>query len=204
MSTDDDVMPSGPKQDPSVAALRAPPRPVVRLNRRMLAAGAGVVGLLVLGAALWSLQSRVRERTRALRQAHEDTRALERVKDRFLSNLSHEMRSPLTAIVTAGTCLRDYGGDAGSREDLVQDILGCAEALSGKLDALFELARLETERPALQPARIASEKIMEEAVQVSGVAQTATEVLGASEVLEGDAPRLARAVAMDWTCVDCT
>ena len=142
-----------------------------------------------------ALEERVRERTRALRQAHEDTRALERVKDRFLSNLSHEMRSPLTAIVTAGTCLRDYGGDAGAREELVQDILGCAQALSGKLDALFELARLETERPALQPARIASEKIMEEAVQVSGVAQTATEVLGASEVLEADAPRLARAVA---------
>lgn len=53
------------KQDPSVAALRASPRPVVRLNRRMLAAGASVIGVLVLGGAMWSLQSRVRERNPA-------------------------------------------------------------------------------------------------------------------------------------------
>ena len=39
-----------------------------------------------------------------------DGRALERVKDRFLSNLSHEMRSPLTGIVGAASCLRDYRG----------------------------------------------------------------------------------------------
>ena len=65
MNANDDVPQAGPKLDPAVAALRAPPRAVVRLNRRMLAAGAGVIGVLVLGGALWSLQSRVRERNPA-------------------------------------------------------------------------------------------------------------------------------------------
>ena len=37
-------------------ALRTPPRPVVRLNRRMLAILVGSLATLVLGATLWSLQ----------------------------------------------------------------------------------------------------------------------------------------------------
>lgn len=42
--------------------LRAPPRPVVRLNRRMLAFGAGTLAVAVFGGALWSLQAYKRER----------------------------------------------------------------------------------------------------------------------------------------------
>lgn len=47
-------MPS--KLDPDGLALRAPPRPVVRLNRRVLAAGTGVLALGVLGLTVVSLQ----------------------------------------------------------------------------------------------------------------------------------------------------
>ena len=44
------------KADPEAMALRTPPRPVVRLNRRMLAILLGSLAALVLGATLWSLQ----------------------------------------------------------------------------------------------------------------------------------------------------
>ncbi|WP_137891155.1 TrbI/VirB10 family protein [Ramlibacter sp. 2FC] len=44
------------KADPQGMALRSPPRPVVRLNRRMLVILAGLLAALVLGATLWSLQ----------------------------------------------------------------------------------------------------------------------------------------------------
>ncbi len=46
-----------PKDDPESLALRASPRPVTRLNRRMLAVLSGTLGAVVLGATLWSLQS---------------------------------------------------------------------------------------------------------------------------------------------------
>jgi type IV secretion system protein VirB10 len=49
------------KADPETLSLRAPPRPVTRLNRRMLAVLAGTLGALILGATLWSLQSHKRE-----------------------------------------------------------------------------------------------------------------------------------------------
>jgi type IV secretory pathway VirB10-like protein len=54
-----------PKADPEAMALRASPRPVVRLNRRMLAVIAGTLAAVVLGATLWSLQPHKRERNAA-------------------------------------------------------------------------------------------------------------------------------------------
>ncbi|MDB5971182.1 MAG: conjugal transfer protein TrbI [Hydrocarboniphaga sp.] len=46
-----------PKADPESLALRARPRPVTRLNRRVLVIGAGVGAAAVLGATIWSLQA---------------------------------------------------------------------------------------------------------------------------------------------------
>jgi type IV secretion system protein VirB10 len=55
MSQDDAPDLAG-KVAPDTVALRAQPRPVTRLNRRMLAVLAGGLGVGVLGATLWSLQ----------------------------------------------------------------------------------------------------------------------------------------------------
>lgn len=44
------------KVDPESVALRASPRPVTRLNRRVLAFGVGLVGAALLGVTFWSLQ----------------------------------------------------------------------------------------------------------------------------------------------------
>ena len=49
------------KVDPDTLSLRAPPRPVTRLNRRMLAVLSGALGIGILGATLWSLQPHKRE-----------------------------------------------------------------------------------------------------------------------------------------------
>lgn len=56
---------TSPKVDPESLALRAQPRPVVRLNRRMLALGAGALAAAVLGGTLWSLQVQQRARNPA-------------------------------------------------------------------------------------------------------------------------------------------
>lgn len=66
MSVEDSLPPQSaqtpPKVAPETVALRAQPRPVVRLNRRMLAVGAGTLAAAVLGGTMWSLQSQKRER----------------------------------------------------------------------------------------------------------------------------------------------
>ncbi|MHB1667752.1 TraB/TrbI/VirB10 family type IV secretion system protein [Thiomonas sp.] len=51
---------AAPKVDPDSVALRASPRPVMRLNRRTLAMTAGVLALAIAGASMWALQSQTR------------------------------------------------------------------------------------------------------------------------------------------------
>jgi type IV secretion system protein TrbI len=66
MSTSPNVAPDAAlKVDPESVALRASPRPVTRLNRRMLAVGVGALAAAVLGGTLWSLQSNKRVRNPA-------------------------------------------------------------------------------------------------------------------------------------------
>ena len=55
--------PPAPKADPEAMALRASPRPVTRLNRRVLAVLVGGVSAAVLGATLWSLSPSRRDRS---------------------------------------------------------------------------------------------------------------------------------------------
>lgn len=50
-----------PKVAPEGVALRAPPRPVTRLNRRTLAIAATVLTVAVAGASMWALQSKGRQ-----------------------------------------------------------------------------------------------------------------------------------------------
>lgn len=66
MRTSPEATPAAaPKVEPESVALRASPRPVTRLNRRMLAVIAGTLAAVVLGGTMWSLQSNKRQRNPA-------------------------------------------------------------------------------------------------------------------------------------------
>jgi type IV secretion system protein TrbI len=59
-----------PKEPPEIAALRAAPQTVMRLNRRTLALLVGVVSAAVLGATIWSLQGSKRQRESSAPELH--------------------------------------------------------------------------------------------------------------------------------------
>lgn len=61
---------AAPKLPPESVALRAPPRPVTRLNRRMLIGLSGVLVLAVLGATWWSLHSSQRRASEGQGELH--------------------------------------------------------------------------------------------------------------------------------------
>jgi signal transduction histidine kinase len=81
----------------------------------------------------------------ALRNARliEELQRSNRLKDDFLANLSHEVRTPLTGIVGWAEVLLDsHGSDAAVRRAL-EAILGQAETLSRMLADLIDLSRIE-------------------------------------------------------------
>lgn len=60
MGTTDHNSQPAPKVEPEGVALRAPPRPVTRLNRRTLAVSITVLAVAVAGGSMWALQSKGR------------------------------------------------------------------------------------------------------------------------------------------------
>jgi type IV secretion system protein VirB10 len=65
---------SAPKESPDTLALRAPPRPVTRLNRSSLAIVVAVLVATVMGGTLWSLQSQRRTDRNAPLELHNTDR----------------------------------------------------------------------------------------------------------------------------------
>ncbi|MBD1857186.1 MULTISPECIES: CheR family methyltransferase [Leptolyngbya] len=141
------------------------------------------------------------ERTRLLAQeraAREDAEAANRAKDEFLSNLSHELRNPLTALLgwaqmlltrsldqaTVTRALEVIERSAKAQSQLVEDILDTSRIVSGKLKLNTKLIDL---RFIVQAAI--------ETVQLSAEAKTIQIVADLSSVrIIGDGDRLRQVV----------
>ncbi|HEX6698909.1 MAG TPA: ATP-binding protein [Solirubrobacteraceae bacterium] len=109
-----------------------PPHVVERLRERVVPALEAI-----LGAAI--------ERDALLREVVE-TSALRRsddLKTALLRAVSHDLRSPLTAILTAVGALESASVSDAERRELVEDIGGEAERLSRLVDNLLDMSRLE-------------------------------------------------------------
>jgi len=112
------------------------------------------------------LEQTVRERTQDLRKAYDELRSVDAMKDRFLSNVSHEMRSPLTAIIGAATFLKDYEGRKEQRDEMAEAILHAAGTLRGLLDGVLRVAGLESAAtPTVEPVALA--EVLAEALRLA-------------------------------------
>ena len=141
------------------------------------------------------LETTVRERTRSLQCAYEELRSLDGVKDRILASVSHEMRTPLTAIIGAATFLKDYDGDRAEREEMAAGILAASVALDGLIDGLLRAARLEA-GPELALADASCAEVVAEALRLARAERRASVQLDPRvAAVRGDAARLARALA---------
>lgn len=73
------------------------------------------------------------------------------VKTALLRTVSHDLRSPVTAIWTAGEALRDGALEEADRQELASVITGEADRLARLVDKLLDLSRLEA--GAAEPRR---------------------------------------------------
>ncbi|MFZ5623184.1 MAG: DUF4118 domain-containing protein [Gemmatimonadota bacterium] len=77
----------------------------------------------------------------------------ERLRTSLLSSLSHDLRTPLGAIMGAATSLRGDGGDldAVARADLIETILEEAARMNRLVGNLLDMIRLESGALSVQP-----------------------------------------------------
>jgi signal transduction histidine kinase len=120
------------------------------------------VGLLVLGAIVlyFSLRRVYADSTRLLRQREEAERSaraqvaamheLTRLKDEFVSQVTHELRSPLAPISGYAELLAERSQTPEEIQRYARTIQRQAGVLERLIDDLLELARLESGRYRLQ------------------------------------------------------
>ena len=78
------------------------------------------------------------------RGARDQAEAANLAKDRFLANVSHELRNPLAAILSWASLLRSRGADAASLQRALDAIERNANAQARLIDDLVDVARIVT------------------------------------------------------------
>jgi signal transduction histidine kinase/DNA-binding response OmpR family regulator len=132
----------------------------------------GVATVTFLGMA-----AAITERRRmgeALREAKEAAQAASRIKTEFLANVSHEVRTPLTAIVGFAELLADPELGADERQGLAEKIrsngIHLLHVLSDILDvSKIEAGRMTVERIPCSPLALVAEVVA--AVRPQGIAK---------------------------------
>lgn len=144
-----------------------------------------------------ALQTEIAERARA----EEALRQADRRKDEFLATLAHELRNPLTPLVSALQLIEVQPDDADQVQGLCQIMARQTEQLVRLIDDLLDVSRISRGKLNLRRENVALSDILEEALDLSRPAieaanhhlelQVPTETL----VLYGDKVRLAQVIS---------
>lgn len=102
------------------------------------------------------LEETVRARTRKLAEAYEELKTLDRMKDGFLSSISHEFRTPITSIRAFAEILQqDPTIDAATRQEFAGIIAREAEQMESLVSDVLDLVKIESGQ---MPFRFARQK----------------------------------------------
>lgn len=121
-----------------------------------------------LQALYRNLEQKVEERTRQLQQAHANLEELHRSQTEFYSAMTHEFRTPLTAIIGFSQLLLSPGGEPltpGQREHL-GDILESAQRLLQLVNDLLDASRLQSGQMRLSIAAVDLGEAVQEACAI--------------------------------------
>lgn len=116
-----------------------------------------------------NLEKRVRERTAELEKAYEELKELDRLKDSFLSTVSHEFRTPLTAIRSFSEILLRYEDvDDASRREFLGIIHSESERLTRMINDVLDLSRIRAGRMSWQDRPFCMADIIREVARTHG------------------------------------
>jgi signal transduction histidine kinase len=116
-----------------------------------------------------------RTRLQAAQQMEERVRQLDQHKMEFMSLISHEMRTPLNAIIGYAQMLKDgFSGDLNEQQQAdVQTIADSADRLLSMVEETLDLARIDTERFPVFMDMVAFDDVVRRAVaSVRSLAET--------------------------------
>ncbi len=142
----------------------------------------------------------LREANRALATSNLELLETDRLRDSLVANVTHDLRTPLTAIKGAADNLLDHiaGALSTDQREYVEIVRDHAKRLTGTVNELLQAARLQAGQVELQPESLDAKAIVEE---VAAGLQTLArerhirlEVRGGQARIAADRDKLRRAV----------
>jgi two-component system sensor histidine kinase KdpD len=173
--------------------------PLGDLGTLLVPSAAADVARERIAPALTALLAAALEREALTREVVE-TSALRRsdeIKTAVLRSVSHDLRSPLTAIVAAGEALSSPSLDAEDRVELADTIAHESRRLARLVDQLIDLARLEGGNAEPHQDWTSLEEVIRAAVEDTGAPPERVRLAIAPDLplIRADAGQLRRAVA---------
>jgi len=103
------------------------------------------------------LEARIAERTRELERANRRLKGLDRLKSELLANVSHELYTPLNAIIGFSQALLDglHGPLSAAQARLVESIRDSGQRLKSSFDDLIDMAKLSASEVIVHPRSVA-------------------------------------------------
>ncbi len=144
------------------------------------------------------LEQMVEQRTEALATALDKAESANQAKSTFLTNISHELRTPINAI-QGFIHLAHTGAVEREQRERLDRAANAADDLAAMIGSLIDLARIEANTMVLEPADFATQPLVERIMQLVKPAAQAKGLLLSCEItpgfpsaLHGDARRLAQ------------
>src|SRR5688572_16454514 len=157
-------------------------------------------GLETLLAAALEREALTREvvETRALRRSDE-------IKTAVLRAVSHDLRSPITAIVASAEALASPALEDGERHELALGVSAESARLGRLVDKLLELSRLHAGAAEPQRDWCSVEELLREAAASAGLSADSVRLMIDRDLplIHADAGQLERAFASCRSCVRC-
>jgi len=129
----------------------------------------------------------------AIRQAKDDAERANHAKSEFLSRMSHDLRTPLNAVLGFAQILAGEPLSA-EQHDSVRQILSGGRHLLDLINEVLDIARIESGRLGLSPEAVGLRDVLTQAVELIAPLASHRQV---SVVVAGDALRDGRAVVAD-------
>lgn len=106
--------------------------------------------------------TRQKEMEAALREEKERAEAASRFKSRLLANVSHDMRTPLGAIIGYGEMLKDevFGKLSEEQKEKIGEMINAAQRLNAFITNLLNQAELESGKLRLNPRPFAPQELL--------------------------------------------
>lgn len=143
------------------------------VERAGFAGGVSVLGIVSAIFLVAFRQQRAAQRsreetlalTRALEHAKEEAESASAAKSNFLANISHELRTPMTAIIGFGDILLGGELDHSSAREHVGTICRNAQALLGLINDLLDLSRIDAKRLDLECIQYSPTTLLRDVMQ---------------------------------------